>query len=293
MHKLYLLLAALCITTISMAQADSTRPQAETTKPKNDTIVVGGMVIIRTPGDQQQEPEKHNKKDFYVNLPKKKHNANLSTNWLVFDFGFNNMNDQTNYSSPAVQQLFSPAGTGNADWFDLRNGKSVNVNIWFFMQRLNLVQHILNLKYGLGLELYNFRYSQPVRFDTDPTNGYSYYLDRAQNYSKNKLATDYLAVPVMLNFNFTPGKKAWESFGLSAGVSMGYLYSSRQKVINEQGKNKIHNNFDLEQFKLSYIAELQLGFIKLYGSYASKSIFKNGINQTPYAIGVRFSNQSF
>jgi hypothetical protein len=293
MHKLYLLIAALCITTIGMAQSDSTRSQSDTTKPKNDTIRVGGMIIIKTPDDQQSMPQGHNKKDFYVHVPKKKKNPNLSTNWLVFDFGFDNMNDQTNYSSPAVQQLFSPAGSGNADWFDQRNGKSVNVNIWFFMQRLNLVQHILNLKYGLGLELYNFRYTQPVRFDTDPTNGYSYYLDRAQNYSKNKLATDYLAVPVMLNFNFTPGKKPWETFGLSAGVSMGYLYSSRQKIINEQGKNKIHNNFDLEEFKLAYIAELQLGFIKLYGSYASKSIFKNGINQTPYAIGVRFSNQSF
>lgn len=282
MQKLYLLLATLCIATLSMAQADST-------KQGNDTIRVGGMIIIRTPQDRENEV-KHDK-NVIIDIERKKFNFKNNINWLVFDFGFNNFNDRTNYASSSVQQLFNPEGSGNSQWFDLRNGKSININIWLFMQRINLVKNILNLKYGVGIELYNFRYSQSVRFDTDPLTSYSYYLDNVRHYSKNKLATDYLSLPVMLNFNFTPDKRNWESFGLSAGVSMGYLYSSRQKTVTaEDGKNKEHNNFELEKFKLAYIAELQLGFIKLYGSYASKSIFKNGINQTPYAIGLRFSN---
>ena len=40
-----------------------------------------------------------------------------------------------------------------ANDFKLKTVKSVNVNIWFFMQRLNLIKHYVNLKYGLGLEL--------------------------------------------------------------------------------------------------------------------------------------------
>ncbi len=283
MQKLYLLIAALCITTFSLAQAD-------TAKKENDTIIVGGMIIIKTPGEKGSDfPDE--RKRIHFDIKSKKKYSKISTNFLVLDLGFNNINDKTNYSSPAVQQLFDPAGSGNEDWFDLRNGKSINVNIWFFMQRLSLSKNVLNLKYGLGIEMYNFRYSQPLRLDTDLANSYLFYLDKSRNYSKNKLATDYLTVPVMLNVDFTPKKRNSSSFGLSAGASFGYLYSSRQKfVTSEDGKNKEHNNFDLEKFRIAYIAELQLGPVRLYGSYTSKSIFKNEINQVPYAIGLRFSN---
>jgi hypothetical protein len=110
-----------------------------------------------------------------------------------------------------------------------------------------------------------------------------------RNYSKNKLAADYFTVPMMLNFNFTPHRK--DGFGLSIGASAGYLYSSRQKTISkESGKQKEHDDFDLRPWKISWIGELQLGPIKLYGSYATQSMFKRGLNQVPYTVGIRLSN---
>jgi hypothetical protein len=103
------------------------------------------------------------------------------------------------------------------------------------------------------------------------------------------MATDYLTFPVMLNFDFTPHRR--HPFGFSAGASFGYLYSSRQKLISPQhGKEKIYNDFDLNAWKISYIGELQLGWINLYGSYATKSIFSKGLDQTPYNFGVRIGN---
>ncbi len=180
-------------------------------------------------------------------------------------------------------QKFAPGST--SDWFHLRTGKSVNVNIWFFMQRLNMVDHVLNLKYGLGLELNNYRYDNNIRYKINPT---EVIMDTI-NYNKNKLAADYITVPLMLNFNFTPHKK--NAFGVSAGVSAGYLYSSRQKFkSSENGKTKTHDDFDLRPWKISYIAEIQLGYVRLYGSYATQSMFKNGLDQTPYNVGLRFSN---
>ena len=105
------------------------------------------------------------------------------------------------------------------------------------------------------------------------------------------LAPPKLTVPLMLNFNFTPNSSNNKSIGLSAGVSAGYLYSSRQKMITrEDGKQKIHDPMELNPFKLSYVAELQLGPIKLYGSLASQSMFKKGLDQTPYTFGIRLSN---
>ena len=102
------------------------------------------------------------------------------------------------------------------------------------------------------------------------------------------LAADYLTVPVMLNFNFTPDRR--RGFGFSAGVSAGYLYSSRQKIKQDGDVDKTKANFDLRKWKLSYVGELSLGVVQLYGSYATKSMFEKGLDMTPYNVGFRISS---
>ncbi len=279
MKNYYMLMAALCLYTISFGQTDSTGKEGKSGR-NSDTIRIGNLIII-TNRDHRKNTDT-TEVDVHT---QKKTPSNLSTNWGIIDLGFNNFTDNTNYSSVAAQQ-FAPGA--DKDWFKLRNGKSVNVNIWFLMQRLNIIKHVVNLKYGLGLELNNFRYEENIRFRKNPT---MVYKDPVLNYSKNKLATDYITVPVMLNFNFTPGKENIKSFGLSVGASAGYLYASRQKFISaETGKQKVKNNFDLRPYKINYIAELQLGPIKLYGSLATQSMFEKGLDQTPYSVGLRLSN---
>jgi hypothetical protein len=200
------------------------------------------------------------------------------------DIGFSSFNDKTNYAS-AEAQAFAPGST--EDWFDISSGKSRNVNIWFFMQRLNMIKHVVYLKYGLGLELNNYFFDdESIRFMKNPT--VIVLDDTLQGAKKNKLAADYLTVPLMLNFNFTPDKR--NGFGFSVGISAGYLYSARQKVKTGDDKFKVHNDFDLEDWKLSYIGEINLGVIKLYGSYAFNSMWEKGLDHTPYNVGLRFSH---
>ena len=250
--------------------------QTDSTQAQGDTLRVGGMIIIRKKSDHKQDE---------VRIQERKHYkpARVSTNWWIVDLGFANFTDRTNYGDYAVQ-TFAPLA--NKDWFDLRDGKSVNVNLWIFMQRLGIVSNIVNLKYGLGVELNNYRYSRPVRFVSNPSHAI---LDNSTTYSKNKLAADYVTVPLMLNFNLTPEKK--RGFGFSVGMSGGYLYSSRQKTISAaDGKKKVHDDFNLRKWKLSYIAEVQLGPVRLYGSLATQSMFENVLDQTPYNVGIRLSN---
>ena len=54
--------------------------------------------------------------------------------------------------------------------------------------------------------------------------------------------------------------------------------------------DKTKGDFDLREWKLSYIGEVGLGPVKLYGSYAFKSMFEKGLDLTPYNVGLRFSN---
>ena len=104
--------------------------------------------------------------------------------------------------------------------------------------------------------------------------------------NKNKLAADYATVPLMLNFNLTPKRK--HGFGFSVGVSGGYRYASRQKI-KDDDKSKLKDDFDLSPWKVSYIGELNLGPVRLYGSYALKTMWEKGLDQTPYAVGIRLS----
>lgn len=273
MKKAVLATLAIGLSLSLFAQTDSTEKSA-------DTIRIGGMIIIKKPGRDNRES-----RDVIISN-KRRSNSNISTNWWIVDLGFANYKDETAYAA-AQQSGFVSADIAGKDNLELRTGKSVNVNIWVFQQKLNLVKHVVNLKYGLGVELNNYRFDdERVRFTKNPTT-----ISLDQNLAtagKNKLAADYATIPMMLNFNFTPGKR--NGFGFSAGVSVGYLYSARQKIKQDGDKTKLHDDFNLEKWKVSYIGELTLGPVRLYGSLATRSMWEKGLDQTPYNVGIRFSH---
>ncbi len=288
MKQLITFLAAAIICSGATAQNDSTK----TNKP--DTIRIGGIVIVKSGKKDKDVSITMGRKD-----NEKKRNANVSTNWWIVDLGFANYSDNTNYAgagSYLVNKPGSPALDNND--FKLRAGKSVNVNIWFFMQRLNLVKHHVNLKYGVGLELNNYRYKSNISYKENGTVPYTagtqtnapFIFRDSVAFSKNKLAADYLTVPLMLNFVSNPNSRK-KGISFSAGVSAGYLYSQRNKQkSSERGKDKNRGEYDLERFKLSYVGELGLGSVRFYGSYSPKSMYDHSLNMRPYTVGFRFSN---
>ena len=290
MRKLFTLMAMAIFCTTANAQEDTTGKVSD----QIDTIRVGNMIIIKD--KSKTDDDKSINTRISIGRNKKRKLSNVSTNWGIVDLGFANYDDQTNYGSTG-SYLYNRPGTtplGKGD-FKLRTGKSVNVNIWFFMQRLNVVKHHVNLKYGLGLELNNYRYKSAISYKEQnpfsPSSTFSPIIFRDSiRFSKNKLAADYVTVPFMLNFSTNP---AYENKGLSVsvGVSAGYLYSQRNKqVSDERGKQKNKGDYDLERFKFSYIGELGLGPVRLYGSYTPKSMYKNGLDMRPYNLGIRLSN---
>lgn len=287
MKKLILLLAMAVFCLQVSAQEDSVQI-------KKDTIRIGGIIIVRK-GKAKKDG------DVEVNLggdQAKKKKSNVSTNWWIFDLGFANYNDKTNYANAGsylVNRPGYPAMDNNN--FKLKAGKSINVNIWIFMQRLNLIKRHVNLKYGFGLELNNYRYKSAISYKEDGLVPYSagiqtnapFIFRDSISFTKNKLAADYATVPVMLNFVSNPEKRK-KGVSLSLGVSAGYLYSQRNKQrSNDRGKDKNKGDYDMERFKLSYIGELGLGPVLLYGSYSPKSMYERGLDIRPYNIGFRLS----
>ncbi|MBK6633269.1 MAG: hypothetical protein IPG38_02150 [Chitinophagaceae bacterium] len=83
------------------------------------------------------------------------------------------------------------------------------------MQRLNLIKHHVNLKYGFGVELNNYRYKSAINYNegglvpytaNTQTNAPFIFRDSI-SFSKNKLAADYATIPVMLNFVSHPNQR--------------------------------------------------------------------------------------
>ena len=301
MKKTLLLTAAFGFAVAAFAQ-DSSKTKTDTTifsmsdtivSHEPDTIRVGNFVIVKRNKDGNQHTEKgrtftviiRSRSHAYDTMASTKKSA-FSTNWFIFDLGFANYNDRTNYADVTGDDYLRPETNGKPfAKSDLKLiTKSSNVNIWLFMQKLNIAKHALNLKYGLGLEMFNFRYDNNISYNKTP----AYIFTDTINFSKDKLYTAYATVPMMLNINPWPNKKR---VSLSFGASAGYLVGSHTKQkSDERGKTKVRGDFDLNKWRFAYVGELSLGPVRLYGSYSIQPLHDHTLKQYPYTIGLRLSN---
>jgi hypothetical protein len=292
MKAFFISVICLCLYVTATAQND-TIPKVDTSITKADTVRIARVIFTKSKKGKNQVIITIGHKTKPNHKP-----ANVSTDWWIFDIGFSNYINNTNYGSAGSYLVNKPGSLplGEND-FKLNQGKSVNVNIWIFMQRLNLIKHYVNLKYGLGLELNNYRFNSSISYKDGGVVPYTNQIANSPfifrdsiSFTKNKLAADYLTVPIMLNFASNPSNPG-KDFNFSAGISAGYLYSERNKQISaERGKQKNKGDYDLEPFKISYIVEIGLGQIRLYGSYSPSSMYQKGLNIKPYTLGIRFSS---
>lgn len=261
----------------------------EAKKPNFKTIIKMGDAAYGRPIDSSEYVwyKGEFKKTKFEFTQESKKLKSISTNWFSFDLGYTNFQDK----SPEllyIQTIQSPNDVRPYN-LKLNNNKSSNFNLWIVQQKVSLYQNKLNLKYGVGFEMFNFRLEQPVSFRNDIPN--NMILDDV-NFSKNKLFAKYLTVPFQLNFKSDPKNK--KSFYMSMGMSAGYLVDARNKQkSNERGKQKYNGNFNLSNWRLASIGELGIGGIRLYGSYGLTNLFDKiaaPFEFYPYTIGLRFSN---
>ena len=284
MKKNLLSAVFLCAVLQSFSQNDTT------VTTNTDTIKAGNFTIIKKAGKAGTNGK--NGISFGWKKNENNKNPNIKTNWFVLDLGFTNYIDKTDYTFAQggnyVRTLNAAAGAVTEQSLRLKTGKSSNVNLWIFMQKLNVSENILNLKYGLGLEMYNFRFDRNPSYRKDPN---PFIFNDSIGFSKNKLYAGYLTIPFMLNINTNP--KAKNAFSFSAGISAGYLISSRNKQVSDiRGKIKYKGDFDLQPFRVALVGDIGIGPIRVYGSYSLNALHKEStrLNQYPYAIGIRLSS---
>jgi len=260
-----------------VSDLDTTGHRADTLRA--DTSYYGPVTII------VNNSEGHSKvKAVLGHADKDKKDKNIKVSWLGFDLGWNNYADRSHYGSAEVEAFVPGPPKATEDEFSLRTGKSVNVNIWPVWVKVNLVRHYLSLKTGVGVEMNNYRYAKPLTYVNAPSGTYIRY--DTVGFKKNKLFTEYLTIPLLLNLETDPFHDS-RSFRIAAGPTFGYLVKSRTKQISkERGRVKNNDAFNLEKTRLGLRAELGFGPVTLYGAYSFTSIHRNGLDQYPFAIGI-------
>lgn len=260
---------------------------------QNDTIKIGQLLISKPESKSNLSWEQIIKnKDLNglkVNFKKSNNNfKQLETSWFAFDIALVNYIDETKYaenkslSNPAIGQPLSKFK------MQLNNGKSTNINIWVVQQKYRLKNPAFYLKYGLGLEMFNFRYEYGINFRKNESM-FIYLND--ESYEKNKLFTSYLSAPVQFGYDFK--LKNDKILGISGGLVTGYLFKSYNKQINrELGKEKYKSNFNLRDMRLAGVFEIRIDKLKFFGTASLQNMLdKMNTNQSlyPYSFGLRFS----
>ncbi len=201
--------------------------------------------------------------------------------WGGMELGFNNF-------MTADNKLGTPDGYG---FLDLNTGKSICVSLNLLQKNFRLGSSNVWFFTGLGVTWNNYRFDKNVKLNSsaDTISG-SFDTTSTRNYSKSKLTTTYLTVPLM--FEVFTSSKSRNAFHIGAGAMLGYRIGSHTKArYSESGsteKPKQYDDFFLNPFR--YGARVSIGYRKfnVFADYYLSTLFrdKKGPELYPVSIGV-------
>jgi hypothetical protein len=208
------------------------------------------------------------------------------SHWMGVDLGFNYLAHGNGLSSDMPDGL---------DYLELNSGKSVNVNLNFFAYDFKLYKRFVMFTTGIGLSLNNYRFdsdltlsnNRPLSAAADVVNG------DTLSYEKNKLAVNYVTVPLLLQFNTNEINK--KSFHLAAGVLLNYKYNSHLKLVyndekGEREKTKRRGEYNIQPFRADLTLRAGYKNWTVYASYGLNSLFRDGRGPEihPVQFGINF-----
>jgi hypothetical protein len=258
--KIFTLTLALALASTSHAQKDST----------DGPVVIDGKrfkVIIYDKGvdtSEKNELKFDPKEPDVVKIDKPFVPKAVITKWNVFELGLNNTLNNNNFEMPNAYANM-----------ELEGAKSVNFHWGIIQQGVNLIKGKLRFVYGLGIEYNNYRFKQNVDLVKD-SKPLETVINTQHDYSKNKLVTQYITVPLMLNYKSNP-KDPDNSFNISAGVQVGYLYGAHQKQKWSDGgkeKRKVKDDYNLSDYRFGYVVNFGYSGFNLYAKYYPTTMFK-------------------
>ncbi len=283
MNKWNTLLAALLFAVPTFAQEEVETGSEETEPvvfeeegsgdPDTTRMNVGSreIIIITKGGDEMEELDIEFDEATGDNVERKPRSG---AHWAGVDFGV----------SMLMNENFENSFSNNPYWEnDAARSHVWNLNI--LERNFNFGTPYVGLTTGLGFSFTSvaFRNSYLLQSNADTVFAVS---DTINTYTKNKLKSTYLTVPLMLEFNTSADED--RSFYLAAGVVGGVRLTQRLKRNGEfQGtefEERIKGDYNLNSFKLDAAARMGYGDWGVFANYSLLPLFNEGATVEVYPL---------
>lgn len=144
----------------------------------------------------------------------------------------------------------------------------------------------ISFAWGYGFSSHNIHHDGVFIEDTVDNKQYTRLLPLPENYaySKNKVTSTYIEVPLELRFR-TRGSTP---FKLYVGGRIGYLVNFHTKTKDDAGKRKIYGFENANSLRYGLTGRIGVGQINICGFYGLSTLFKEGEGDriVPWSVGL-------
>ena len=290
MKKVLVILFSIILSTGLYSQADTTsvkigKKEIVKIVEGTDTMIINvgkkGLKIIESEDGTSVDFIKQD--DFEESEDKNsKSGRHFNGHWKGLEIGMNNY-------LTSDHSLTLPA---EAQFMELNTGKSWCVNLNILQYDIGFGTDKVGLVTGMGLEFNNYRFDGENSIMKDPvTNEIGELVYGPAAYiEKTKLATSYLTVPLLLEFQIpVSGRKR---IHISGGVIGGLKIGSHTKVLYKENgskqKDKINDDFNLSPLRYGVTARIGYRALKLFATYNMTQMFETDQGPELYPVSIGF-----
>lgn len=203
--------------------------------------------------------------------------------WAGIELGLNNYLNSSN--SMTLNQ--------NEDFMKLNMGKSWEFSLNFAEFNLGLYKDYIGLTTGFGLRFNNYRFDNNINLFRG-TNTILYEIDTVRTFTKNKLTTSYLMMPLLVEFQIPTSAKKRISVtaGGYAGVKIGSHVKQKYEIAGVNYKDKNRDSYYLNPIKYGLTARLGFEDIQFFANYDLSTLFEKnkGPELYPLSFGITLLN---
>jgi hypothetical protein len=196
--------------------------------------------------------------------------------FMALDLGFNSLLHDGSFNFPD--------SLGN---FETRPFNSANVSLHFLPTRIAMAKGHVNLITALTFDISQYAWDKNVYMMADTNRVVM--VEGDVKYDKTKLTSYYLQVPLMLNFQTSPGKDR-KNFTFSVGGYAGLLTGAKSKIKFEDG-DKLKTRDDYNLNKIRYGVTARIGYSHLeFANYNLSDFFQDNrgpqFNSITFGVGL-------
>lgn len=197
--------------------------------------------------------------------------------WAGFEMGLNDLLDED----------FNLAGSNpETRYLDLNTGKSWNFNLNFIQYSLPMT-HGIGWTTGLGLEWNNYFFDNNNCIGKDSLGNIGpVYPPEGVSFTKTKLNTTYLTLPLLLEFQFGSEKKGFISFGAIGGLKLYSNTETKYFLAGEKEKNRVRGDFNLIPLRYALTVRMGYKFVKIYANYEMRPLFIENTGPVVHPVNV-------